>query len=116
MAKDKEKSKGILGGQATKVFDILGEIMAFLTIVLIVLLFANEQWGFITNMDLLGKLYTVQTYATLTTVSVVCLEFAAKRGLVLFLIIAALVAVAFIFSFLPDVANSIRDRLFILFQ
>lgn len=105
------KKKGILGGTGEKVFDILGEILGFLTILLIVFLFANAQWDFIKNTDLVGTLYLIQAYAIIATVGVVGLEFAAKRGWIFFILFAALVAAAVIFSFFPEVRDSIIARL-----
>lgn len=102
--------KGILGGTATTFFDWAGEILGFLTILLIVFLFANEQFNFLTNTDTLGVLYLIRGYAILATVGVVGLEHAAKRGWISFIIFGALVAVAFIFSFFPDVRDSIMNQ------
>ena len=105
-----EKNKGIFGGGAQKFFDILGEILGFLTILLIVLLFAHQIWEFLPD-NIATILFTIREYAIIITVSVVCLEFASKRGWILFIIIAAIVAVAIIFSLLPGVRDSITSYL-----
>ena len=105
-----EKDKGIFGGGAQKFFDILGEIMGFLTILLIVLLFAHQQWDFLPE-GLATTLFVIREYAIIITVAVVCLEFAAKRGWILFIIIALIVAVAIIFSLLPNTRDAITSYL-----
>ncbi len=100
-----EKRKGILGGSAEKFFDIIGEIIGFLTILLIILVFSNAKWGFLPE-NIATILITVQTYAIIATVGVVSLEFAAKRGWILFIIIAALVAAAIIITLLPGTMDN----------
>jgi hypothetical protein len=78
-----------------KLFDILGEICAFLTIALIAALFLNVQYNFI-PVDTANMLEIVKQYAVLGTLIIVGLEFACKKGLIVFVLYAALAAVALI--------------------
>jgi len=81
-----------------KLFDILGEIAAFLTIALIAALFLNVQYNFI-PVDTAATLATVKEYAILGTLIIVGFEFACKKGLIVFALYAALAVVALIYSF-----------------
>ena len=96
-----------MGQTLKRFFSILGGIMAFLTIVALVVIYANAQWGFIHNATVLQVLAYIQTYALLATVGISALEFAADKGIIVFVITAALVALVVIFSFLPNVKDVI---------
>lgn len=96
-----------MGQTLKKFFSILGGLMAFLTIIALVVIYANAQWGFIHNETVLQILAYVQTYALLATVGITALEFASDKGFVVFVVTAALVALVVIFSFLPNVKDVI---------
>jgi len=81
-----------------KLFDLLGEIAAFLTIALIATLFLNVKYSFI-PADTLSILETIREYAILGTLIIVGLEFSCKKGLIVFALYGALAAVAIIYSF-----------------
>jgi hypothetical protein len=81
-----------------KLFDILGEIAAFLTIALIAALFLNARYNFI-PADTVSVLETIREYAILGTLVIVGLEFACKKGIIVFALYAALAVVAIIYSF-----------------
>lgn len=91
-----------LGGKFEKVVDILGEVLAFLTVALLVLVFANRYFAFLPEQA--AKIMeSVLIIAVLLVVALSGLEFALKRGIVVFILYAALVAAAVIFLFFPGV-------------
>lgn len=92
----------VLGKNVTKLFDILGEILAVLTITLIAFLYLNANFDFITDVSIIDLLTTIREYAILATVIIVGLEFAVKRSFMFFIVFAAIAAVAIIFSFFPE--------------
>ena len=91
----------VLGRGLTKFFDIIGEILAVLTITLIAFLYINANFDFITDASLINLLTRIREYMILATIIVVGLEFSVKRNFLFFLIFAALSAVAVIFGFFP---------------
>lgn len=84
-----------------KVFDILGEILAVLTIVLYVVLIINANWSFIPKGVFLNILMVIKNYAALAVVLIVGLEAIVKRGFIFKLAFLLLVAVVVIFQFFP---------------
>lgn len=79
-----------------KVFDILGEILALLTIALYVVLFINANWSFIPE-NVLNILNIIKDYAALVVVVIVGFEAVVKRGFVfkvLFLLVLAIIILA----------------------
>lgn len=88
-------------------FDILGEILAFLTIIVYAVFVANANWEFISNPDILNILALVRFYAPLVLVCIVGLEFAVKRSLVVQIVVYALIAAVIIFQFFPATWDSI---------
>lgn len=101
-----------------KVVDIIGEILAFFTVALIVLLFINryvagrasDGVGFL-PVKLSEVLESIREIAVLLVVGLAGLEFAIKRGIIVFIIYAALVAVAVIFLFFPGVLPATQSVL-----
>ena len=83
-------------------FDILGEILAVVMVVVYIVSLANAQWGFITNATVLNILAIIRTYGALLLVPVVGLEAMSKRNIVLRLIFYACLAIIVIFMFFPD--------------
>jgi hypothetical protein len=83
-------------------FDILGEILAVVMVVVYIVSLANAQWGFITNATVLNILAIIRTYGALLLVAVVGLEAMSKRNIVLRLIFYACLAIIVIFMFFPD--------------
>lgn len=86
-----------------KAVDLVGEVLAFLTVALIVFLFANDAWHFIPAGNVVNILKSAREICILLVVGLAGLEFALKRGFVVFLIYAILVALAVIFLFFPGV-------------
>ena len=91
----------LIGKSLTKVFDVLGEILAVLTITLIAFLYLNANFNFITDVSKIELLTTLREYMILGTIIIVGLEFSVKRNIVFFLIFVAIAAVAVVFSFFP---------------
>lgn len=92
----------IIGKKISKVLDILGEILAVLTIILIAFLYLNANFKFVEDASILNLLATIREYAILGTIIIVGLEFSVKRNILWFIIFCAIAAVAVIFSFFPE--------------
>lgn len=89
-----------------KVFDILGEIMAILTILLYAVLYINANWSFIPE-NILNVLNVIKEYAALAVVAIVGFEAMVKRGFIfkfLFLIVLGFIVVM---QFFPGTIESI---------
>ena len=86
-------------GRFSKLFDFLGQICAFFTVALIGLIYFNNGVVHFIGADTLKVMTTIKEYAVLATLVLVGLSFASKRGLILFIVWAALAAVAIGFSF-----------------
>lgn len=83
----------------SKLFNVLGQIGAFLTVGLIGFIYINQGvWKFVSD-GTLTTLNTIKEYAVLFTLVTVGLSFACKRNIFLFVIWAVLAAVALGFSF-----------------
>lgn len=80
-----------------KIFDWLGRLMAFLTIILIALLFLNAKFPFLG--DKAALLTTIKEYAVLSTLIVVGLGFASRRSILLFIPFCIFAVIAVVFSF-----------------
>ena len=92
----------VLGRKVEKVVDIVGEILAMATIVLVVVMLANDKWGFIQlETAMYDILNTVKNFAIVAVLGLSALEFALKRNIIIFIICAAAIVVAFVFVFIP---------------
>ena len=83
-----------------KIFDIMGEILALLTIILYAVLFLNANFNFIPAGKPLDILQIIKDYAALVVVGIVGCEAIVKRGFifkVLFLLLVAIVVIAMFF-------------------
>ena len=87
-----------IGAGLEKVIDVLGEILAFLTVALFIILSINHFAGFL-PAGVVETMNKVLAYAALTVVGLKGLEFALKHGFVVFLIYAVLIAAAVVFIF-----------------
>lgn len=83
-----------------KVFDIIGEILAVVMVIVFALLIINANFGFLPDMVLKVFSY-VQNYGSLALMAVVGLEAMSKRNFVFQIIFLALLAVIVIFLFFP---------------
>ena len=91
-----------IGKNLSKVLDVLGEILAVLTIAFAAFLYLDGTLNFLTDDNLVSLLWTIREYMMLGTIIIVGLEFAVKRSFAFFVIFVVLAAVAVIFSFFPD--------------
>lgn len=94
-----------MGKQTTKViekiFDILGEILAVLTVALYAVLIINANWSFIPAGRFFDILLVIKDYAALIVVAIVGFEAMVKRNFVFKLIYIILLAIVIIFMFSP---------------
>lgn len=86
----------------TKLWDILGEILAVVLVVTYALLIINANFQFIHNQTILMILDILRTYGSLALVGIVGLEAMSKRNYILQLIFLVLCAIIVIFLFFPD--------------
>ena len=86
-------------GRFSKLFDLIGKIGAFFTVAIIGLIYFNNGVFKFLGADTLNVLTKIKEYAVLFTLVVVGLSFACKRSIILFVLWAALAAVAIGFSF-----------------
>ena len=89
-----------------KVFDILGEILAVLTLTLYVVLFINANWSFI-PVDVLKILNIIKDYAALVVVVIVGCEAIVKRGFVFKVLFMLILAIIIIAQFFPGTWENI---------
>ena len=83
----------------SKLFSIIGQIMAFLTVAIIGLVFLNDGGVKFLSDSTLNTLRMVKEYAVLATLVVVGFAFATKRNIIFFVLYCILAAVAIGFSF-----------------
>lgn len=84
-----------------KIFDILGEICAVLTVALYAVLIINANWTFIPEGLFLDILLVIKNYAALAVVLIVSFEAMVKRGFIFKIIFLVLLAVIILFQFFP---------------
>ncbi len=92
-----------------KVFDIIGEILAVLLVVVYIVLIINANFPFIENATVLNILEIARTYGSLLLVAVVGLEAMSKRNLVFQIIFLAMLAIVVVFLFFPDTYSNLID-------
>ena len=90
-----------------KLFAVLGEVFALLTVLMILFLFLQEYFGFIDNVDIVSTLYLVREYMIIVSLILVGFAFVSKTGVVLFIIYMVAAAAVIVFSFFPEVRDSI---------
>ncbi len=91
-----------------KVFDIIGEILAVVYILVFVLLLIDVQAPFISKVDWLYNAFKIiWQYGAFIIAAVVGLEAMVKRNLLFFLIFCALIALCVVFLFFPETYNSL---------
>lgn len=89
-----------------KLFNILGQVFGFLTILLFAFLFANTVFNFGIDAEIIGLLELIKTYAVFVVCGLAGLEFVAGKKLIA-LIYFVILAFVVIFSFFPDVRDQI---------
>lgn len=83
----------------SKLFSVIGSIMAFITVIIIGLIFLNDGVVQFIPTDTLNTLKMIKEYAVLFTLIVVGMSFACRRSLLLFIPFVVLSALAVGFSF-----------------
>lgn len=83
-----------------KVFDIIGEILAVILVVVFALLIINANFSFLPESVLKVFSY-IQNYGALVLIAVVGLEAMSKRNFIFQIIFLALLALIIIFLFFP---------------
>ena len=83
----------------SKLFSIIGQIMAFLTVAIIGIVFLNDGVFRFLSEEKLAMLRLIKEYAVLATLIVVGFAFASKRNIIFFILYCILAAVAVGFSF-----------------
>ncbi|MBO5229468.1 MAG: hypothetical protein J6B20_01575 [Clostridia bacterium] len=92
-----------------KVLDILGEILAVLTVVLYAVLIINANWTFIPAGLFFDILLVIKNYAALGVVLIVSFEAMVKRGFILKLVFLILLAIIILFQFFPGTWANITE-------
>ena len=90
-----------------KVFDIMGEILAVLTVALYAVLFINANWSFIPEGAILNTLKIIKDYAALIVVAIVGCEAMVKRNFILKVVFLLLVAIVVVAMFFPGTWTNI---------
>ena len=83
----------------SRLFSIIGQIMAFLTVIIIGVVFLNDGLFRFLSEEKLAMLRLIKEYAVLATLIVVGFAFATKRNIIFFVLYCILAAVAVGFSF-----------------
>ena len=84
-----------------KFFDIIGEILAVVMVLVYALLILNANFEFIPEGTFMNVLEIMRTYGSLRLVGVVGLEAMSKRNFIFQIIFLALLALIVIFLFFP---------------
>ncbi len=95
----------MIGKAVSKVLSIVNKVLAFAVILTYALFAINLKWTFITNDTILNILEVIMHYGPLVICSLVLLEFALKRNLIIKIVVIAIIAIAIIFQFFPDTFN-----------
>lgn len=94
--------------KSDKFFDILGEIVAIITIISYALLIIDANWAFIpANGIIYTILICIKTYGLLALLVLVSLEAIAKRNFIIKIVFLVLIAVVIIFQFFPGTWDSV---------
>lgn len=90
-----------------KVFDIIGEILAVVLVIVFALLIIDANFPFLDNVEWLKNAFEIiRTYGALLLIAVVGLEAMAKRNFVFQIIFLALLALIVVFLFFPGTYES----------
>ena len=84
-----------------KIWDIIGEILAVVLVVVYALLIINASFSFIPQGTILNILEIIRTYGSLLLVGVVGMEAMCKRNFIFRIIFLLLIAVIVVFLFFP---------------
>ncbi len=100
-----------VGEALSKVFDVINKILAFVILVTLTITAINSIWPFIDNDTVLAVFGYILRFGPLIVCSLVMVEFAIKRNILLQILIYLIIAVAIIFQFFPDTLNDIANSL-----
>lgn len=85
----------------SKFWDIIGEILAVLLVLVYAALIINANFSFIPEGTIMNILEIARTYGSLLLVAIVGLEAMSKRNLIFQIIFLALLALIVVFIFFP---------------
>lgn len=91
-----------VGDRLEKVIDVVGEIAGFLTVLLIAFIYIDGMAGNFVGPDARSILLTVREFAILIVVGLAGLEFALKRGIVVFIFYGLVIAFCIICMWFPQ--------------
>ena len=91
--------------KAEKFFDIIGEILAVVLVIVYALLIINANFSFLPDV-LLDIFSVIHTYGGLVLIAVVGLEAMSKRNFVFQIIFLALLALIVVFMFFPETSQN----------
>jgi len=89
-----------------KFWNVLGQILGFLTIVLYAFLYTDAQFHFNLPPDVVTYLVLARQFAALAVAAIVGMEFVSGKKLFVFIYLLIL-AVVVIFMFFPDLGDSL---------
>ena len=87
--------------RSEKLFDILGEILAVVLVLVYAVLIIDSNFDFIPDGTFMNILQILRTYGSLALVGIVGLEAMSKRNLLFQIIFLALIALIVVFLFFP---------------
>lgn len=85
----------------SKVWDIIGEILAVVLVLVYAVLIINANFSFIPEGTIMNILEILRTYGSLLLVAVVGLEAISKRNVIFQIIFILLLALIVVFMFFP---------------
>ncbi len=88
-----------------KFWDILGEILAVLLVLVYAVMIINANWQFIPDGTIFNILEGIRSYGSIVLVGVVGLEAISKRNIIFQIIFVAIMALVVIFMFFPEAAR-----------
>ena len=92
--------------RSEKLFDILGEILAVVLVLVYAVLIIDSNFDFIPDGAFMNILQILRTYGSLALVGIVGLEAMSKRNLLFQIIFLALIALIVVFLFFPGTYES----------
>ena len=92
----------------SKLFDIIGKILAFVWMIAFILWVTNANWHYLDSVGIVVTILNiVHEWGALALVGVVGFEAVAKRKLITKILFLLLLAVCVIFMFFPGVTDQI---------
>jgi|ADurb_Oil_03_Slu_FD_contig_123_8494_length_2584_multi_4_in_2_out_1_1 hypothetical protein len=91
----------------SEVFDVIGELCAFLAIAVLAFICVNGVFEFITDPDTLHILQICKLYSGLALIIITGFEATVKRSLLVRIVFYVLVAIVIVFQFFPGAWDAI---------